>query len=75
MEFDMEIQENPDKSVMELAERVKRGEAFLVWATGITKKRQKELEKIALKGLKHKNTPLKFHVVGMPCGTEFRFIE
>jgi len=74
MEFDIDIMENPDASIRELDKRMKRGDAFLVWATGISRKHEKELVKIAMAGLKDKKTPLKFHIVASG-NVEFRIIE
>lgn len=63
MELDVEVMENPIQSIGELGQRVKNGTAFIVGATGMSRKRRKELEKIAYGALKHKKCSLKLHVV------------
>lgn len=74
MDFDIDIMDNPDASIVELDKRIKSGDAFLIWATGITKKREKQLLKIAKAGLKNKKTPLKLHIVTSE-EIEFRILE
>lgn len=63
MELDIEVMENPIQSIGELGQRIKNGTAFIVGSTGMSRKRRKELEKIARAALKHKKDPVKFHVV------------
>lgn len=74
MEPDVEISEDPCKSISALQQRVKDGTAFIVGATGMTRKRRKELEKIAFNGLKSKGGVLKLHIVQIG-GVTFEVVE
>lgn len=75
MDFNIFEKEDRDKTARELMKRVEKGEAFLIWATGMTKKQQKRLEKHAIESLSLKKTHLNLHVIRMDCGKEFRFVE
>lgn len=75
MEYDIKLNGNLDRAARELIERVKKGEAFLIWSTGMGKKQQKKLEKQAYAALSKKKDYVSLHVIKADCGNEFMFIE
>jgi len=65
LDYDIKFDENPEISISELGARIENGTAFIIDATGISRKKRRELEKIAFQKLKGKKTPIEYHFVGM----------